>query len=260
MRIGLPLVLALLCACQSTPAPDPGAGAGGLPRGELFHLRPDWRSMSPAAFDQWMVDELPGGSARPLDKPDMRALTQALDEADLDSVRAAVILGRTLYPTSAALLIRRLERRVQGPERFSDCGDSVAAAALARFPDPRRYAQRLVPLAVGPHPHPDLEARVECAATALHAGYEEVIPFLLQVLRIDTFAGRADARDFYVSPTTAWARGRAAEALSQYAGVPLAYRFDGPIAAREAEARRLEELLLLSPAVRSPEAPAAASR
>jgi hypothetical protein len=71
-----------------------------------------------------------------------------------------------------------------------------------------------------------------------------VIPFLLQVLRIDTYAGLADARDFAVSPTTAWARGRAAEALSAYARVPLTYRFDGSIAHREQEAARLEALLL----------------
>jgi hypothetical protein len=165
---------------------------------------------------------------------------------DRSSVRAAVILGRSLYVSNAAIMIRRLERRELGPERSSDCGDTLLATGLARFPDPRRYAQRLVPLAVGPGPraHPDLEVRVECAATALHAGYEEVIPFLLQVLRIDTFAGLADQRDFAVSQTTAWARGRAAEVLSTYAGVPLTYRTDGPIAHREEQAARLAELLL----------------
>ena len=41
----------------------------------------------------------------------------------------AVYTAGTL--TSAALLIRRLERRVLGPERWSDCGDTLAAAALA---------------------------------------------------------------------------------------------------------------------------------
>ena len=104
-----------------------------------------------------------------------------------------------------------------------------------------------MPLAVGARPHPDLEVRVECAATALSAGFKEVVPFLLQVLRIDTFAGQRDQRDFAVSPTTAWARGRAAEALSAYAGVPLTYRFDGPIAHREEAAAQLEALLLPRP-------------
>ena len=74
-----------------------------------------------------------------------------------------------------------------------------------------------------------------------------LVPFLLQVLRIDTHAGRNDRRDFAVSPTTAWARGRAAEALSAHAGVPVTYRYDGSIAHREEEAARLEALLLAPP-------------
>ena len=102
---------------------------------------------------------------------------------------------------------------------------------------------RCLGLLAGALPHPDLEVRVECAATALHAGFGEVIPFLLQVLRINTSAGEADRRDFAVSPTTAWARGRAAEALSAAAGVPLTYRVDGSIAHREEEAAKLEQLL-----------------
>jgi len=116
-----------------------------------------------------------------------------------------------------------------------------------------------VPLAVGSRPHPDLEVRVECAATALFAGFEQVIPFLLQVLRIDTFAGRSDQRDFAVSSTTAWARGRAAEALSAYAGVPLTYRPDGPIAHREEEAAKLEARLASRPAA-DPRSSAASPR
>jgi hypothetical protein len=245
--LGLACLL-LLGACQGAPVPDEHAGGVGLPRGAVLTLPHDWRTSSPAAFEAWALAALPEGQATPLDKGGLRELQQALDEVTTDrgagrldplAVRAAVILGRSRYSTCGALLIRRLEKRVLGPERHSDCGDTVAAAALARFPDPKRYAQRLVPLAVGASPHPDLEVRVECAATALHAGYAQVIPFLLQVLRIDTYAGLADRRDFAVSPTTAWARGRAAEALSAHAGVPLTYRFDGSIAHRQEEAAKL---------------------
>lgn len=244
-------MLLLLSACSApdkAPTIEPG-----LARGSVLSLPSNWQRSSPAEFEAWVLAALPEDRATPIDKPGLRELQRALDEVvrelpsgELDplAVRAAVILGRSRYPTCASILIRRLEARVLGPERHSDCGDTVAAAALARFPEPRRYAQRLVPLAVGPRPHPDLETRVECAATALRAGYVQVIPFLLQVLRIDTPAGARDARDFAVSPTTAWARGRAAAALSEYAGVPVTYRFDGSMAHREEEAAKLEDRLL----------------
>jgi hypothetical protein len=225
----------------------------GLPRAPEFALPADWRTLPPRAFEEWALTALPETVATPIQRESLRELARALDEVsapaatggqDPLAVRAAVILGRSLHPASASVLIRRLEKRVLGPDRWSDAGDCVAAAALARFPNPHRYAQRLVPLATGNNPHDDLEVRVECAATALHAGFTQVVPFLLQVLRIDTYAGQADRRDFAVSPTTAWARGRAAEALSAHAGVALAYRFDGSIAHREEEAARLEALLL----------------
>ena len=240
-------MLLVLASCSSgPPAPEPAAPV--LPVAPVWSLPADWESLTPNAFESWAVRELPDGVATPFDKAALRALTAALDRMDASSVRAAVLLGRSRHITSASILIRRLEKRVLGPQRNSDCGDSVAAAALARFPDPARYAQRMVPLACGRNPHPDLEVRVECAATALYAGFAQVVPFLLQVLRIDTWAGEADPRDFAVSPTTAWARGRAAEALSQYAGVPLTYPVDGSIEQREREARALERILAPSAA------------
>jgi len=257
----LVLLVLLLVACRPTAVREDVNAGAALPRGAELTLPADWKTMSPAAFEGWVLAALPEERATPLEKNGLRELAAALDEVatqlpdgarDPLAVRAAVILGRSRFPTAAAILIRRLEKRVLGPERWSDCGDTLAAAALARFPDPRRYAQRLVPLAAGSRPHPDLEVRVECATSALHAGFTEGIPFLLQVLRIDTFAGREDRRDFAVSPTTAWARGRAAEALSTYAGVPVTYRFDASIASREAETAKLEALL--QPALAPPPA------
>lgn len=246
------LLVPLLAACRQTAVREDASAAVGLARGPELTLPSDWKTMSPAAFEAWVLAALPEERSTPLEKNSLRELAAALDQIatpladgarDPLAVRAAVILGRSRVPTAAAVLIRRLEKRELGPERWSDCGDTLAAAALARFPDPRRYAPRLVPLATGSRPHPDLEVRVECATSALHSGFVEGIPFLLQVLRIDTFAGREDQRDFAVSPTTAWARGRAAEALSTYAGVPVTYRFDGSIASREEEAAKLEALL-----------------
>lgn len=252
LSLGRVVGLLLLAGCSGSAARNEEPVAG-LPRAPALVLPADWRTQSPEAFEAWAFAALPEERATPLEKHALRDLQRALDEVstpleggahDPLAVRAAVVLGRSRYPSSASVLIRRLEKRVLGPERHSDCGDTVAAAALARFPDPRRYAQRLVPLAAGARPHPDLEVRVECAATALHAGFPQGVPFLLQVLRIDTFAGQQDVRDFAVSPTTAWARGRAAEALSVYAGVPLTYRFDGSIAHRQQEAEKLAALLL----------------
>jgi hypothetical protein len=248
----LPCLVLGLAACRAEPAIDEVALGLALPRGPQLVLPPDWRTRSPESFAQWVLENLPEDVATPIQESDLRELQLALDEVatplrggaiDPLAVRAAVILGRSRSPASAWPLIRRLERRVLGPEPYSDSGDTVAAAALARFPDPRRYAQRLLPLVAGSHPHPDLEVRVECAATALHAGFTEVIPFLLKVLRIDTYAGQADHRDFPVSPDTVWARTRAAEALSTHLGVPCTYRAEGSIAHREAESARLEGLL-----------------
>jgi hypothetical protein len=241
----LAVLLVLLAACRGAPAQDPAALELGLPRAAELVLPADWKTSLPGAFEAWALAALPEDRVTPIEKAGMRELQRALDEPDsLVAVRAAVILGRSRYPSCASLLIRRLEKRELGTQRWSDAADTLSAAALARFPNPRRYAPRLVPLAVGSQPHLDLEVRVECAATALHAGFTEVVPFLLQVLRIGTFAGQEDKRDFAVSPTTAWARGRAAEALSAHAGIPLAYRPDGSIAHREAESARLAALLL----------------
>jgi len=261
-RPALLLLWLLASACRTAPPPVEPPPVPQLARGALLALPDGWQTLPPREFERWVEAALPAEQATPLDEAARGALIAALDQVaeprpggaqDPVAVRAAVILGRSRHPTSAAILIRRLERRVLGPERWSDCGDTLAAAALARYPDPRRYAQRLVPLAVGSRPHPDLEVRVECAASALHAGFSEVVPFLLMVLRIDTPAGAADPRDFPVSPTTAWARGRAAEALSTYAGVALTYRTDDSIEGRQREAALLEERILghtLAPSTR----------
>jgi hypothetical protein len=256
MRRALAGTLLLLLACtagRKKPEPEPEPA---LPRAAPLELPAEWDTMPLLDFERWVVAALPEDVATPIPAEGLQVLGAALGEPprasggglDPRPVRAAVILGRSRHPASSTPLIRRLEQRELGPERWSDCGDTLAAAALARFPEPRRYAQRLVPLVVGPRPHPDLEVRVECAATALHAGFTEVIPFLLQVLRIDTRAGQADRRDFAVSPTTAWARGRAAQALAAHAGIASPYPVDGSIEDREAAVRTLQALVERPPA------------
>ncbi len=246
-KLGTILFAALGCvaACKSKPEPVlpltvPIGPA--LTIAPAWQPPPDWATMGLAEFEELVLESLPQDRITLLTGDALRELALALDRMDESSVRAAVILARSSSDQAADVLWNRLKRRVLGPERNSDAADVVAAAALGRFPRPERF-WRIVRLVDGPHPHPDLEVRVECACTALHAGFDRVIPFLLKVLRIGTTIGRADERDFAVSDTSAWVRARAAEALSARAGVLVTYRADAPIAEREKEIRALEERL-----------------
>ncbi len=243
-----PLVLAVVvCAVACKSKPEPVLPLT-VPVGPALTIAPawsppsDWAAMGLAEFEELVLENLPQDRITLLTPDALRELALALDRMDESSVRAAVILGRSSSDQAADVLWNRLKRRVLGPQRNSDAADLVAAAALGRFPRPERF-WRIVRLVDGPHPHPDLEVRVECACTALAAGFDRVIPFLLKVLRIGTWIGRDDERDFPVSDTTAWARSRAAEALSARAGVPVTYRADAPIEDREKEIRALEERL-----------------
>lgn len=211
----------------------------------------NWDTVTDAEFSALVERELPANFLTPLSESALEELGRALDRMDLTSVRAAVLLGRSRTRTAGNVLFSRLQKRESGPERHSDAGDVVAANALARFPRPERW-WRLVRLVDGERPHPDIEVRVEAACTMLHVGIDRVIPFLLQILRIGTWEGQSDELDFDPTDTTAWIRGRAAEALSIRAGVPLLYHPDAPIAAREREARMLAELLAKAGQTASP--------
>jgi len=245
MRCATLLLALALTACRSGDDREEAADLqlqSDLPQAEAWELPSDWNSMPPADFEALMQAALPADVVTPLPTPALEELASALELMDQSSVRAAVILGRSRHNASGDVLLRRLQIRALGPNRTSDAGDVVAAAALAQFPAPRLYWP-VVRMADGKNPHPDLEVRVECASTALAAGYDRVIPFLLKVLRIDTWDGEKDERDFARSTQTAWARTRAAQALSARAGVPVSFRADASIPDREREARRLEQLL-----------------
>jgi len=245
MRRATLTLLLFLVACRSgSEREDPTTVLveAGLALAEPWTPPPNWADLPPADFEALVLAALPDDVVTPLSEETRAELARALERQDQSSIRAAVILGRSRDAASGDVLLARLQERVLGPERGSDAGDVVAAAALARFPDPRRY-WRVVRMADGQNPHPDLEVRVECASTALAAGYDQVIPFLLKVLRLGTWDGADDERDFAVSETTDWARTRAAQALSARAGIAVAYRAQASIAAREREARRLERRL-----------------
>src|SRR5262245_35065334 len=122
-------------ACRTRPKDDEALSLV-LPRGPELVLPPEWRQLPLREFEEWVLQALPPDVATPIHKVSLRELARALEEVSVPApgggqdplaVRAAVILGRSLHPASAAVLIRRLEKRVLGPERWSDAGDCVAA-------------------------------------------------------------------------------------------------------------------------------------
>jgi len=202
----------------------------------------DWSTIGHFAFEEAVAAWAPGPEPLRLGEEDLRALAQALDRQDESSVRAAVLLARSRAEEAEELLLVRLEKRRKAPSRELDAGDLVAAAALAATRSEGR-ARRLEALATGATPHPDLEVRVECACSALRLGRDGVIPFLLRALRAMTHDEKLAPPDWEPTQTMAWAKTRAAEALSERAGIQSGFRPDGSVAHQEEEARRLEELL-----------------
>lgn len=198
--------------------------------------------MSPFGFERALAAwrEAPGAVA--FDLETVGTLRTALAGQDQTAVRAAVFLAHCSEPSVTRVLIERLESRAEAPTRPMDAGDVIAAAALAGRVE-EGVPERLEALVVGERPHPDLEVRVECARTALLAGRDAVIPWLLAVLRAMTRDEALAPPDWIPTQTMAWSKTRAAEALSLRAGVECAFRPDGSLDHQEEEARRLQALL-----------------
>jgi hypothetical protein len=210
--------------------------------------------MTDLGFERALDGWLPPGEARRCTPEDLAVLEQALDQVadpsgatsstDTAAIRAAVLLARTKAARAGEILLARLEKRWTPPVGQSerDAADVVAAAAFAEGTPATNAAVRLASLGGGKRPHPDLCVRVECARSALRLGRDEGIPFLLQVLRAGTTAGRtlgAGER----TEDLAWAQVRAAEALSARAGTELRFLSEASVRQREEEAARLEALL-----------------
>lgn len=246
------LLFVLLTACAATrelaqveDTADPTAPAGAQAR----HAAPArWLEVSPYGFEALAADIGTEDAAQLWTDEALQEFAHALEAQDQSSVRAAVLCGRSRDPRAAEVLIARLEQRVLGPDRNSDAGDVVAAAALADWPEQDGLADRLVALASGDAPHPDLEVRAECAASALRLGAptESVAPFMLTLLRALTPEEREHPADWPRQRTVAWAKSRAAEALSERAGIPCSFRPDGSFAHQAEETAKLERALGLS--------------
>jgi hypothetical protein len=243
--------LILFCAACAGPAAEtdglPGSDLGGRqePFAPARALRDDWARSSPSSFEQRLA-ELGLAAWNPAA---IATLKTALDGGDLKAVRAAVLLAHGAENSRETLLLR-LESRVLSPERAGDAGDVVAAAALARWAD-EKTSLRLAALAVGERPHPDLEVRVECAAVALNgqAGEEasRLARWLVRVLHAGTPAEAGDAPDWTPTTFLAWAKGRAAAALAERAGIPNRFCADGSFAEQLEVALEFSRRLHLAP-------------
>lgn len=233
-------LFALLAACAAAPE-EPTAPELPPERIPRLALPEGWLTCAPLEFEQ-LVLEL--GPVR-WNLAALDALAAALERQDLGSVRAANLLARGQERSCEVILVR-LEKRIEGSLSESDAGDYVAAFALRGWPTPE-VAARLVPLALGPSPHPDLEVRVACASVALELGRDEPIPFLLRVLHAGTPAELADPIDWRPTEQLAWAKGDAAEALSRRAGVPNRFLPDGSFAGQMAVADDLAARLGVTP-------------
>ncbi|MBM3977021.1 MAG: hypothetical protein FJ299_08535 [Planctomycetes bacterium] len=248
MRVLLGCLL-LLLGCQ---APADRYAVAGAARVQAEHLA-QWDRIEPRAFIDLALQTFPDSAApRALEPALLTELSDALAGADQRAVRAAVLLGRSRAPEALERLLLRLEQRVLGPQVGSDAVDVTAAQAFARLAPTASAAdlERLLALAMGNTAHPDLEVRVECARSCVLHGRDDPLPFLLQVLRIDTWIGATDERDFQVSQQTAWARHRAAEALSARAGLPKTFHPDGSVERRQIEILKLEQALRAAGALR----------
>jgi hypothetical protein len=232
-------LLALAGACTTVPTADVRRANIDCPVGPLPRAPRDlpaaWDQVVPSAFEQEVAALQAGVTWTDVA---LTRLAEALDAQDASSVRAAVLLAYSPDPASTEVLLARLEARGDSGSRSLDAGDLVAAAALAGRG--ASVAARLVPLVVGPRPHPDLEVRVEIARSALAAGREQVVPFLLTVLRALTPAEREHPADWPRVETMMWAKTRAGEALAARLGEVSRVRPDGSWADQMAEADRLE--------------------
>lgn len=257
----LTVALALLAGCASerppvaaiapTEAPAEAAASAPIaapqPTVEVFA---EWDRMRALPFEAAVRAWLPDDARARLSPPSLSELSSALAQGGERAVRAAILLATSRDPAAQEALLSNLERRAlhqAGADPTGDACDVVAAAAL-RAPDPdvRECAARLEALGAGAKPHPDLDVRVECAASALVLGRTRTIPFLLRILREGT-STQAARVDWPRGGDLAFAQRRAAEALAERAGVVGSFEPNGSAAARSAEADRLERMLVPPP-------------
>jgi hypothetical protein len=259
----LPAVLALVACTASTPRDADGARpaaratipppapatttvneAHAAPPAE-FVLPDNWSTLDRDGFARALPRWLDGERAYRVDDASLVLLSKSLARGDETSVRAVLVLARTRDPRAGEALLALLESRAGSGSRALSA-DVVAAAAFARGAVARDAGVRLETLASGSRPHPDLEVRVECAASALASGRDAVIPFLFDVMREGTTRAleKPDwTRIDWRLARMEWIQSRAADALARRARVRCEWRAELGVPAREREVERLEALL-----------------
>jgi hypothetical protein len=249
------LALATLALCSASDAraaltqskaPAPTPPQASVETGELA-LPPDWAALERVDFESGLELWTRGDKPLRVANADLVTLRTALSGADERAVRAALILARSRNVRAFEALLERLEERKTIEAGKSDAADVVAAAALNGASGIADLAPRLEVLSVGKRAHPELSVRVECARSALDLGRDTAITFLLDVLREGTHRAQRKP-DFKRPPWTPegldWIQARAADALSRRAKLPLRFRPEATLTAREAEIERLESVLL----------------
>lgn len=178
-------------------------------------------------------------------------------EAAERALRAALCCSLDQRPGAIEALYARLEMRLEPEVRGYAAAEIVAARALGqRQPLPQPWLDPLRALAVGPHPHPVLDVRVECARAFLETydpstrpaplRSQEVLRFLLRVLRAETPDQRIDPPDWKRVETLAWTKGRAAQVLSAWVPDAGDYTPDGSWPAQNAWTSAVEQALGLA--------------
>lgn len=241
------IALLLLPGCRSGDvSTEPGGAQRPAPELALWELPGDWLEVAPGAFEALFPAERRRSGGR-LSESALGQVAAALAQGAERATRAVLVAAWSGDPAAAEVLLARLEARAPAPGRAEDAGDALAAAALGQRLAGDGVAERLVALAVGATPHPDLEVRVECAAAAFWIDPKGVgrpaAGFLVRVLLLDTEEGRRRGEAPPAAHPTGWARWRASEVLSRGLGVENPYRPDASPAERERAALLLESAL-----------------
>jgi len=235
-RTGAILAMAgVFHCCAGTP--DAGPSEGG-PKDPMPMVH--WERMDSSEFATFV---------RELQEPEWdpathKALLEASEGFGETALRSTLLLARTTSPTISEHFLQHLEERVAPPSRGEGGNQITQAAALLLRPTPLtpNQRERLLALAIGPAPHPNLAVRVECARTLLALDEARTIPFLIRVLRARTPAERNDPPDWPRIDTLAWVKHRSSRALAEHFQVPDVFRPDGSWQHQMDEAAAYEKL------------------
>jgi hypothetical protein len=202
-------------------------------------LPPGWAAVPLEDFGALLEQAFPAGERRTFSPSAFEELSSALRGDDPLALRALELLARCSDPLAGELLLQRLERRAEPQGELGAALDVAAAAAARAFPESRNAAGRLESLGYGRRPHPDLEVRVECAASALRLGRDKAAAFLLAVLKHGTRLSVASS-GWKPIAEMGFCQRRAAEALCERADRPCRFRPLQPLDEREDDIRALE--------------------